>query len=377
MRTFMIFGLLTSTIVLADDWSSVRNGPAQRGVAESALTGDLSIRWEKDAPDGIVASAAIYDGRVYVGTLGGMFWCLDVVDGSEVWTTSSTADDTGFRPGFTAPPTVTETAVFVGDEDGTFYCIDQKTGDVVWTKTTNDQIVGGATVVTVDDENRVLFGSHDGTLYCVRASDGEEVWAFQTDGPVNCSVALASDDGTRRTFVAGCDELLRVIDVNSGEQVASMPLGSPLIASPAIAGKMLYVGSYAGVFNAIDWTKLESSWSASEERTGQPIHSSAVVTDTHVIVGGRDRNLRCYERSSGKPVWVVKTRSKIDSSPVVSGDRVYVGTGDKRILGVGVTSGEIEWEYAAGRPVTVGPAIADGCLVIGTEGPRGKFLCFE
>lgn len=371
-RWTLLLCLIFGQTVRADNWPSVRNGTAQQGVAASALQLPLELRWEVSDNDGFVASAAIYEGRVYVGALSGHFRCLDLTDGSEIWSMSTPADKSDFRPGFSSPPTVTEDSVYVGDEDGTFYALDPSDGSIRWKKSTDDQIVGGATVLG----NRVLFGSHDGKLYCVDAKTGEENWFVLTDGPVNCSIAVATDGQKTRTFVAGCDELLRVIDAETGEEVGTMPLGSPLIASPAIVDDALYVGSYAGQFSSIDWTTLKAIWTHESER-GQPIHSSAAIGKNTIVVGGRDRQLRAFDRRTGDILWEIKTRSKIDSSPVISGNLAFVGTGDKRILAVDLKSGEIEWEYATGSPVAVGPAVADGCLVIGTEGPRGRLLCFE
>lgn len=364
--------LLTTGALRADNWASFRNGSQQQGVATSELPKTLDVRWEVDDEDGFITSPAIFDGQVYAGALSGTLRCVSLTDGSEIWTASTTADESGFRPGFNSPPTVTEDSVYIGDEDGTFYAFNRNGGSLRWKKQTDDQIAGGATIVG----EQILFGSHDGKLYCVSKATGDEKWFFLTDGPVNCSVALAEADGKLRTFVAGCDELLRVIDVESGEEVGSMPLGSPLIASPAIMGQYLYVGTYAGEFSAIGWMTLQKKWTHEGER-GQPIHSSAAVTESVVVVGGRDRHLRAFNRETGDVLWEVRTRSKIDSSPVVAGGMVYVGTSDKRVIGVGLASGEVVWEHEAGRPVSVGPAVADGCLVIGTEGPRGKLLCFS
>lgn len=371
-RAVSVVVLASALSCFADDWASVRNGPQQQGIAATKLGDQLELRWEISDEDGFITSPAIVDGKVFSAALSGTFRCLDLVDGREIWTAQTPADQSGFRPGYNSSPTVADDTVYVGDEDGTFYAYARADGQLKWKKVTDDQIVGGATVIG----DRVLFGSHDGKLYCVSAATGDEHWSFLTDGPVNCSVAVASIGDRQVTFVAGCDELLRSIDVQTGEEIGSMPLGSPLIASPALRDGILYVGSYAGEFSAIDVAKMETVWKHEGDRS-QPIHSSAAVAEQIAVVGGRDRTLRAFNRATGDVLWEVRTRSKIDASPVIVGERAIVGTGDKRILVVNLSDGEIAWDYAAGSPISTGAAVADGCVVVGTEGPRGKLFCFE
>ena len=362
------------------DWPSFRGNAEQTGVSDEPLPDVLELLWSVDAPDGVPGAAAIVGGRVYIATLGGRVLCLELSDGSEVWR-FETPEETNFRPGFNAPTTVFEETVFAGDEDGTFYAINRADGSLRWMKSTGDQIAGGATAVDTAEGPRVLFGSHDGTLYCRSVESGEEVWSGRTDGPVNCSVAIADSPEGRRTFVTGCDELFRVLDVETGREVGQTPTGSPLIASPAVRDGVVYFGSHAGDVRGLRLEGLTPAWVREPGRRGEPVHSSAAVTDRAVIVGGRDRTLHAYERSTGEPLWEVKTRSRIDSSPVVApteggSPRVYVGTNDKRVLGVDVASGEIAWEYRTDRPVNGSPAVAAGRLVIGTDGPGGRILCF-
>ena len=375
-----VVGLVGSGSLLAADWPSFRGSPTQTGVATDPLPAELELVWSVDFADGIPGTAAIRDGRVYVGTLGGHVVCLSLEDGSEQWR-FSTPEETNFRPGFTSAATATEDTVNIGDEDGTMYSLARDDGTLRWKKETGDQIVGGATAITVAGEERILFGSHDATLYCVRAKDGADVWSVRTEGPVNCSVAVVEGENGLRTFVTGCDEQFRVLDAETGEEVGRTPTGSPLIASPAVFGSDVYFGSYAGDIRGLNFDSLKQDWLVGEGTKAEPIHSSAAVTEEAVVIGGRDRRIQALSRTTGEPLWEVKTRSKVDSSPVVAptegGDlRVYVGTNDKRVLGIDLKSGEVVWEYRTKRPVSSSPAVAGGRLVIGVEGPEGQLLCF-
>ncbi|MGH7199810.1 MAG: PQQ-binding-like beta-propeller repeat protein, partial [Planctomycetaceae bacterium] len=68
-----------------NDWPSFRGGDLQRGVAGSDLPDQLELLWKLPAADGVVATAAIVDDRVYVPCLNGHLLCLDRNTGREIW----------------------------------------------------------------------------------------------------------------------------------------------------------------------------------------------------------------------------------------------------------------------------------------------------
>ena len=350
-------------------WASFRNGPRQLGVAGSTLPDSLELLWKFPVEYGVVTSAAIVGGHVYVGAMSGDFYCLAKSTGDVVWQYRSTEeDDDNAAPGFKAPPTVTVDAVYVGDDFGGVHAIERATGKKRWTLQTDAEIAGGAAVV---GEN-VIVGSHDSNLYCLSAADGSVVWKFPTLDRINCSPAVAENF----TFVAGCDEHLRVINLETAEQKSDIPLGSYLIASPAVLGDMLYVGTYTSEVVAINWKSEEIVWKYSDPTREQPYHASAAVTDKHVIAGGRDKQLHCIDRATGEGVWKFPTRAKIDSSPVIVGNRVFFGSSDRNVYGVNIETGEEAWKFNTGGDVTAAPAVGENVLVIGTEGNPAFVFCF-
>lgn len=351
-------------------WPSFRNGPRQLGVATSDLPEQLELLWKYPTTDGVVATAAIVGERVYVGALSGKLLCLNRRSGELIWSyrTLENPDPNTFAPGFKAAPTVTANAVYIGDEDGTFHVVDRATGKKKWTFPTGAEIAGGAAVV---GEN-VIVGSHDSFLYCLKASDGSVVWQFQTENRVNCAPAIAEN----RTFIAGCDEHLRVIEITNGTQTNDIPLGTYLIASPAVMGDMLYVGTYAAEVVAVDWKNEQIVWKYQDPDRDFPYHASASVTDKYVVVGGRDKQMHCIDRQTGRGIWKFPTRGRIDSSPVIVGERVFFGSADRTLYELRLSDGKQLWTFNAGRPIEAGPAVGEGCLVVGCEGPGGFIYCF-
>jgi outer membrane protein assembly factor BamB len=248
-----------------------------------------------------------------------------------------------------------------------FHAVHRATGQNAWYFSTDAEIAGGANL----HEDKVIFGSHDSFLYCVNMN-GSLAWKFQTEDRVNCAPAIS--DG--HTFISGCDEHLRVISIKDGKQQADVPLNSFLIASPALWENMLYVGTYASEVVALDWKETQFKWRYKDEQKEFPYHSSAALTEKYVILGGKDKQLHCLNRGTGKSVWSFPTRAAVDSSPAIVGDRVFFGSADGKLYGLDLDTGKEIFSFTAGRDITAGPAIGENVLVVGSEGNRGKIFCF-
>src|SRR5438552_3436611 len=72
-------------ILLAADWPVFRGNPAQTGVAAEALPEKLAVRWAAKTGNAIEGAAAIVGGVVYVGSLDGFVYALDLATGKEKW----------------------------------------------------------------------------------------------------------------------------------------------------------------------------------------------------------------------------------------------------------------------------------------------------
>ncbi|QDV52466.1 outer membrane protein assembly factor BamB family protein [Gimesia fumaroli] len=352
------------------NWFSFRNGNLQQGVSKTTLPDELELLWEHPSSDGIASTAAIVGDHVYMAGLNGYVECLDLKTGRSVWKYRSieNPDPKEFAPGFKSSPLVTEKGVYLGDEDGIFHAIDRKTGKKLWTFQTDAEIISSANVVN----GKLLFGGYDNNLYCLHEADGSLAWKFMTDGYVNCSPAIVDNF----TFVTGCDEQLRVIDINTGKQHSQMPLETYLIASPALVGDNLYVGTYASEIISVNWKKQKVEWRYKDPKKEFPYHSSAAVTDEYVVAGGRDKQIHCVERKTGKGVWKFGTRGRVDSSPVILGNRVFVGSSDGNLYELDLKTGKTLWKKNLGKDITASPAIGSGHLIIGTESRNGALYCF-
>jgi outer membrane protein assembly factor BamB len=351
-------------------WPNFRNGPDLLGVTSEQLPNSLEKLWEYPTPDGTNSTAAIADGRAYIGALSGDLICFELKDGTVVWKYHSieSADPNEFAPGFAAPIGVTGDVAMGGDEDGTFHVVDRKTGKQRWTFKTNSIINGGPNVY----KDSVLFGSRDGKLYRVRLDNGEKLWEFDAGGPINATPTIAGE----YTFVTGCSEpYLLVVDLETGKLHKKISIDGRIIATAAYKDEILYFGTAEGDILALDWKNDRKVWQYSMPNQEQQIDSSPAVTDKLVVIGGPAKVLLGLNRETGKPDFTFPARAKFESAPVIAGDKIVAGGAD-RTLYLLTLEGKQLWKFSAGLPFKGSPAVGEGRVIIGTEGGDGRIYCF-
>jgi len=77
-----------------------------------------------------------------------------------------------------ASPAIANGVLFIGSSDGVFYAIDENTGQQKWKVTLTDPISSSPAVA----DNLVYFLSYDGVFYALTADSGEIKWRFATGG---------------------------------------------------------------------------------------------------------------------------------------------------------------------------------------------------
>lgn len=344
----------------ARSWPLARGDRQATGVAQSSLPPKLELLWTFTTKrGGFEATAVIADGTVFVGSLDGNFYALDLASGQKQWEFST-------EVGFTAAAAVYRGRVYVGDADGIFYCLDAQSGRKLWRFQSDAEINSGANF----HADRVLFGSQDTFLYCLEAESGRLVWKYENADQIRCFPAIAGEF----TFVAGCDGRLHIIRLADGQEVGHVDLQAPTGSAPACLGEMVFVGTEGNMFFGIDWPKRKVRWHYENAERPWPFRSSAAVTDRLVIVGSQDKLVHAFQPLSGQEVWSFATKGRVDSSPVVVGDRVFVGSLDGRLYALELASGRELWHFEAGGGILASPAVAGGRLVIGTD--NGQLYCF-
>ena len=348
------------------EWPLFRGDALSSGVAHSSLPEKLELLWKFPTKDGgFTGSAAIVGGVVYVGSLDGNLYAIDLKTGEQKWSVKT-------ELGFTSSPAVRDGRVYIGDSDGKFYCLSAGlptaearavSGKLEWAYDCGGEINSSANFY----QDKILVGSQDATLYCLTKS-GKLAWKYSISDQIRCTPTVVEN----RAFLAGCDGKLHIIDLDHGTSLATVSIDAPTGATPAVLGDYAYFGTQGSLFFAVDWKKAEIAWRYKSERA-MPFQSSAAVTDSLVFVGGQDKLVHAIDTKTGDKVWTYSTKARVDSSPVVVGNRIFVGSSDGRLYGLD-RKGKLVWDYEAGGKFTASPAVAENCLVIGNE--DGTLYCF-
>jgi outer membrane protein assembly factor BamB len=174
-------------------------------------------------------------------------------------------------------------------------------------------------------------------------------------------------------FIAGCDELFRAIRISNGKEVFNVSSGAYTGASPALRDGSAFYGTFDNEVLRVNLTDRKIAWRYEHPQRKFPFYSSAAVTSTRVVIGGRDKLVHGL-MLDGKAAWTFATRARVESSPAIAGGRVFVGSNDGRFYVLGLNDGNLLWEFNAGAPLSASPAIANGRIVIGSQ--DGRLYCF-
>lgn len=118
----------------------------------------------------IPGSAALVDGRAYLGHYGNKLICIDIANQKIDWEYQNE-----FGAPFFSSPAVGKDRVVIGSRDEYLHCVDRETGKKIWIFKTRDEIDSSPVIV----DEKVVVGSTDGRLYIVSLKNGKELWSYE------------------------------------------------------------------------------------------------------------------------------------------------------------------------------------------------------
>ena len=193
-------------------WPVFRGDAEMTGVARETLVAPLEKAWEFEAEerDGIIATPVVADGRVFIGSLDGTFYALDLKSGEKIW-------EYKVELAVEGSAAVHGNTVAFGSGDCYVYALTADKGEFKWKKETGAEVLAGLNIYASPDSGRtmVLAGSQDNTLYSYDVTDGKLVWEYTTDGPVNGAPSISGG----RIFFGGCDTFIHTISAENGKPI--------------------------------------------------------------------------------------------------------------------------------------------------------------
>ena len=143
-------------------------GSLDRTLYAYDIAGTPTEAWTFDADGWIVANSLSVGSTIYIATLGGSVYAIDVATGREIWKFHQLNVDLQFR----SQPALLGGMLVVADSDGALRGLDPATGAQRWERNLNDTRLLADPLVL---NSRLLFVTRDGELLLVNPADGTVV----------------------------------------------------------------------------------------------------------------------------------------------------------------------------------------------------------
>ncbi|HEX5716820.1 MAG TPA: PQQ-binding-like beta-propeller repeat protein [Thermoanaerobaculia bacterium] len=281
--------------------------------------------WQTRLNGQIFASPAIFEGKVYVGTTGGVFNAVDARTGKIVWAFAAG------RPIF-GTALVTADAVFFTCDNGYLFRLNRADGKEVWRYDLGDsrasRIFGHPAVFDWDWHGAkplladgVLYsGSGDGGFHAVDAASGARRWRFAAGGKVRGGAAISGE----RVLFGSSDHFVYALDRATGKEIWKHDTGAEVEDQPLVAGERVFIGNRGGGLYALALATGERLWKTFF--WGSWVESTPVLADGVLYIGSSDlRRVSAISPENGRVLWRTDIYGWTFGTPLLVGDRIFAG----------------------------------------------------
>jgi len=354
-------------------------------------------KWQQKLGAAIYATAAVADGTAYVGTTGGMFYAINIKDGSYRWAFAAG------RPIY-GEASVTTDAVYFTCDNGFLYKLDRATSKEVWHYDLGDgqaprilphQVVDNSGDFDFDIHasrptrfgDTIYVGSGDGSIHAVNARSGARVWRFAAKGKMRGDVVV---DRTR-LYVGGFGGVVYAIDRNTGAQIWEKDTKAEITDSVALIGDVIVVGNRGGLLAGLNRETGQTIWKA--QLWGSSAESTAIPAKVRgqFYFGSSDlRRVALMDAKDGRVLWRTDVYGWAWPRPTLAGNRLYmsaIGAAPYQMRHLGsltamdAESGKIIWRWpmpespgAWMNGFVASPVVSDGAIIVG--GLDGSLYAF-
>ncbi len=345
--------LQKSPIIGADSWQQYGGGIERTNVAHTELLPPLSLAWRYDASAGYSEySVSVADSMVFLGTLQGEIFALNIVSGEKM-------GKYDFGDPVFGTPVIDSGMMYIAVANNKvgLFAYDILHGKIKW-----KQIIGGVETSPLLIGGRLYVTTLNGDVYCVDKTSGRTVWKFLTplfEKSAFLHSSLASDG---KNLVFGCDDgSLFCISVEDGKLLWRTKTPKSILGSPSIKNNMVYIGSQDEHEYAFDIRTGKEIW---KTPLGSKIYSSQAVNDEYVYVGTSGGDVVALKATSGEVVWKFKAESVIATAALLSGNVLYVGSCDRNLYALDAKTGKLIWKYTTEARIKSMPVVWNGYLVL-------------
>ncbi|HVR98318.1 MAG TPA: PQQ-binding-like beta-propeller repeat protein, partial [Thermoanaerobaculia bacterium] len=281
--------------------------------------------WQTRLNGQIFASPAVFDGKVYIGTTGGVFNAVDGRSGRILWSFAAG------RPVF-GTALVTADSIFFTCDNGYLFRLRREDGKEVWRYDLGDsrvsrvlphpQVFGwdwhGAKPALADGV--VYVGSGDGGFHAVDAASGTRRWRFAAGDAVRGGAAVAGE----RVVFGSADRFVHALDRATGKEIWKHETEAAIEDQPLVAGDRVFIGNRGGGLYALALATGERLWKTFF--WGSWVESTPVLADGVLYIGSSDlRSVSAISPEDGRVLWRTDVHGWTFGTPLLAGDRIFAG----------------------------------------------------
>ena len=281
--------------------------------------------WQTRLNGQIFASPAVLDGKVYIGTTGGVFNAVDGRDGKILWSFAAG------RPVF-GTALVTADAVFFTCDNGYLFRLRRDDSKEVWRYDLGDfrasRVLGHPGVFDWDwhgpkpalADGVVYVGAGDGGFHAVDAATGARRWRFEAGGRIRGGAAVSG----ARVIFGSADHFVYALDAATGKEIWKFDTGAEVEDQPLVAGPRVFIGNRGAGLFALDFTTGERLWKLFF--WGSWLESTPILADGILYVGSSDlRRVSAIRPDDGHVIWRSDVYGWSFGTPLLVGDRIFAG----------------------------------------------------
>lgn len=363
-RSLLLIFILASA--LHADSLMYKENPGRSGSLAESYGDPASLAWKFEGGSAFYSSAAVSQGRVYVGNQDHFVYCLELASGKLLWKTELPDCIYG------SSPQIQGQNLYIACVDGSVDALDLETGKVLqryWSEkagfgSSHSPVLGSPLI----QGPLLYFGSDNHEIYCLSLASGQSLWTYSCDSQVHDSAAAVMDG----TLFMASGESLYALDPRHGSLKWQSANLIKVNSSPLAYGGRLYLGAGDNAMHCFDAASGKELWKFATPK-GIMSSPSLDAKATSLVFGCADNNVYALNLD-GKLLWSQKTSGPVLASPLITGSSVWIGSFDGHFYGLNLGDGKPFFDYTTDKGIFATAAEAQGKIVVGSR--DHELYCF-
>jgi outer membrane protein assembly factor BamB len=280
----------------------------------------------------LIISANAIDGLV----------AFDKDSGQEVWRTQ-------ILNGVEASGALINDRLFVGGNDGQFYALNAKSGAVLWTFPTRIETLAEPLL----EDGVLYFLTGNNTLYALDAVSGKQLWLYSRPDTSSLSIRGGSKPAYRNgTLYVGFSDgsivalLAKTGTVKWEKQLNRNKKFRDLDTNPLVEGDYLYLLGFDDAIYCLRAATGEQVWRSDRGGYGSPL-----VVGERLYYATSTNEFAALNKSNGEKIWSYTLRDGISTSPSLYKGLVVFGESQGSLVFLDAAQGKKVASFDPGRGV--------------------------